>query len=202
MAQSLVERVEAEVATLDGLDGAALRARWSDLTGQPAPGVSPKLLRLAIAWHIQAGAFGGLSNATRRALGQVRTGKTKTDHAHPGTRLVREWQGVVHVVTIDRDGTILWNDRSWTSLSAVARAITGGHWSGPAFFGLRKNSKAVGPSIGRSRAGPGAGAGAGAGAAGLGAAGDASTAAVDHADEDACPAMPSLPGSDRLGVAP
>jgi hypothetical protein len=139
MAQSLAGRVEAEVAALDGLDGAALRARWSELTGMPAPGVSPRLLRLAVAWHIQARAFGGLSSATRRAIVQIGSGKSKTDHARPDTRLVREWQGVAHVVTIGSDGAILWNNRSWSSLSAVARAITGGHWSGPAFFGLRKS---------------------------------------------------------------
>lgn len=51
---------------------------------------------------------------------------------------MRDWQGTVHVVTIDENGIIRWNEREWTSLSAVARAITGGHWSGPAFFGLRK----------------------------------------------------------------
>ncbi len=196
-AQSLVERVESEVAALDGLDGAALRARWLDLTGQPAPGVSPKLLRLAVAWHIQARAFGGLSNATRRALGQARTGKSMTDHAHPGTRLVREWQGVVQVVTIDRDGTILWNERSWSSLSAVAKAITGGHWSGPAFFGLRKNSRSAGPSIGRSRAGSGAG------AAWLGVAADAGTTALDGSDnDDGWRMTPSPPGLDWPEVAP
>lgn len=50
---------------------------------------------------------------------------------------MREWQGVTHVVTIDETQTIRWNGQKFASLSAVAHAITGGHWSGPAFFGLR-----------------------------------------------------------------
>ena len=56
----------------------------------------------------------------------------------PGTRLVREWQGKAHVVTIGADKVIRWEDREYRSLSQVAKAITGTHWSGPAFFGLKK----------------------------------------------------------------
>ena len=55
-----------------------------------------------------------------------------------GMRLVREWEGKLHVVTIDDTRVIHWNNRQWNSLSEVARAITGTRWSGPAFFGLKK----------------------------------------------------------------
>jgi hypothetical protein len=57
-------------------------------------------------------------------------------------RLVREWNGKVHVVTIGEDNVISWNDRHWRSLSEVARAITGTRWSGPAFFGLKQRRAA------------------------------------------------------------
>ncbi|MBN9071997.1 MAG: DUF2924 domain-containing protein [Rhizobiales bacterium] len=130
--------VSDEVRALAKLDGPQLRQRWQDLVGRPAPSVSPKLLRLALAWHIQATAMGGLSAAARRKLAQAAGGKSTTQPARAGTKLMREWQGSVHVVIIDENGIIRWNDREWTSLSAVVRAITGGHWSGPAFFGLRK----------------------------------------------------------------
>jgi hypothetical protein len=53
-------------------------------------------------------------------------------------QLVREWNGVVHVVVIGEDDVIRWNDREWRSLSEVARAITGTRWSGPSFFGLKR----------------------------------------------------------------
>jgi hypothetical protein len=61
-----------------------------------------------------------------------------TQAARPGTRLIREWNGTAHIVTIGDDGVIRWNDRAWRSLSEVAREITGTRWSGPAFFGLKK----------------------------------------------------------------
>lgn len=133
--------IENQVMALSALDGPALRQRWETETGRHAPLISPKLLRLALAWHIQAEALGGLSPAVRRRLAQSAGGKSTTQGAHAGMRLVREWQGVAHVVTIGENGVICWNDREWTSLSAVARAITGSHWSGPAFFGLRKKAK-------------------------------------------------------------
>jgi hypothetical protein len=53
-------------------------------------------------------------------------------------RLVREWQGRVHVVTVGEDQVVRWEERPYRSLSEVARAITGTRWSGPAFFGLKK----------------------------------------------------------------
>lgn len=134
----MIMEIEKKVMTLAELDGAQLRQHWETLMGGPAPSISPKLLRLALAWQIQADALGGLSVAARRKLAQAAGGKSMTQPAGAGTKLVREWQGMTHVVTIDENGTIRWNGREWTSLSAVARAITGGHWSGPAFFGLRK----------------------------------------------------------------
>jgi hypothetical protein len=58
-------------------------------------------------------------------------------------RLVREWEGKVHIVTICEDNVIRWQDREWRSLSEVARAITGTRWSGPAFFGLNTRKAAA-----------------------------------------------------------
>jgi hypothetical protein len=57
----------------------------------------------------------------------------------PGTRLVREWRGATHSVLIHADG-VEWNGKRYSSLTIVAREITGAHWSGPRFFGLRKNA--------------------------------------------------------------
>ena len=55
----------------------------------------------------------------------------------PGTRLMREWHGVVHVVDVV-EGGFMWNGKVHGSLSAIARAITGVRWNGLTFFGLRK----------------------------------------------------------------
>ena len=52
-----------------------------------------------------------------------------------GGRLLREWNGVTHIVEVE-EGGYRWNGETYRSLSAVARAITGTRWSGPRFFGL------------------------------------------------------------------
>lgn len=135
--------LEQEIAGLDALTSAELRERWARLTASPVPRISPKLLRLALAWEIQARRLGGHSREVTRRLDQFASGKTKTAAPRPGMRLVREWQGRVHVVTLEEgeDGSaqvIRYEDRIFSSLSEVARAITGTRWSGPAFFGLKK----------------------------------------------------------------
>ena len=108
------------------------------MTGSPVPRVSPGLLRMALAWEIQASATGGLPRATTQALDQAGRGQTLTQAPAAGMRLVREWQGRVHVVEIGDDQVIRWYGKEWRSLSEVARAITGTRWSGPAFFGLKR----------------------------------------------------------------
>ena len=125
------------MARLETLSPAELREEWARVTASAVPRISPRLLRLALAWEIQARAYGGLSRATRRTLDQLASAKTLTRPARPGMRLVREWAGQVHVVMVGEDGVIRWGDREWRSLSEVARAITGTRWSGPAFFGLK-----------------------------------------------------------------
>ena len=130
--------VEEQLAALAIMSSAELKEEWRRLTATPLPRVSPAMLRLALAWEIQARAYGGLSRATTRQLDQLARGATRTSPARPGMRLVREWAGKVHVVTVGEDQVIRWDGREWRSLSEVARAITGTRWSGPAFFGLKK----------------------------------------------------------------
>lgn len=130
--------IEIEIAALEALSSSDLRSRWRKLTQSPVPRVSPKLLRLALAWEMQAQRLGGHSRETTRRLDQHARGQTRTDAVRPGMRLVREWQKRTHVVTIDEDQSIHHEGRSYRSLSEVARTITGTRWSGPAFFGLKR----------------------------------------------------------------
>jgi hypothetical protein len=136
-------RLEDQLAKLDTMAKGDLMDRWAKLTGRPVPQVSAKLLRLALAYEIQAKTLGGLSRKTKQRLDQVAAAKTETNDVRAGMRLAREFGGKVHVVTIGDAGEILWNEREWRSLSEVARAITGTRWSGPAFFGLRQKKKAA-----------------------------------------------------------
>ena len=132
--------VEREVAALGDLPRKALAERWaSTYVAPPAADVSPALMRKALAWEIQAKAFGGHSAKTLRALKAVAKGRTVPKTTSAGTRLVREWNGATYEVEVLESG-YRWRGETWTSLSAIAQAITGTKWSGPRFFGLAKRS--------------------------------------------------------------
>lgn len=139
----MMASLEDQLAVLEAMCSAQLKDEWRRMTKSPVPRVSPSLLRLALAWEIQARAKGGLSRETVRRLEQLAAGKTTTEAFQPGMRLVREWDGNAYVVMVGEDKVIRWNDRDWRSLSEVARAITGTRWSGPAFFGLKRKAKAA-----------------------------------------------------------
>jgi hypothetical protein len=126
--------VEADVRALEALDLAGLRQVWRDRWGLEPKLRSVDLLRRIIAWRIQAGMHGGLSAETRSLLKSRSMPRTPPPPA--GTRLTREYRGVLHTVEVS-DGGVQYAGRSYGSLSEVAREITGTHWNGPRFFGLR-----------------------------------------------------------------
>jgi len=137
-----------ELAGLSVLDRKELVEKWQLLYGtEPPVGSQNKFLLHAIAYRMQEKALGGLKPATRRFLE-----KAAQDNAFqqqilpavsikPGTRLLREWHGVTYEVII-LESSVLCNGKHYHSLSEVARAITGAHWSGPLFFGLKKQEVA------------------------------------------------------------
>jgi hypothetical protein len=137
------EAVEAELDALGSLSHAELKERWNEIYDVPCPPhMSRKFLLRAVAYRAQENAFGGLSKKTKRRLeriaADVAAGKplpTPGLKIKPGTRLLREWQGVVYEAIVRDDG-IEFRGHTWLSLSAVAREITGARWSGPRFFGL------------------------------------------------------------------
>ena len=123
-----------------------LRGEWRRLHRMPPPmRLSRDLLTRGISYKLQERAYGGLAMATARKLEQAAAGPPSCGAAkptppislRPGTRLVREWRGVTHMVLIHADG-VEWRGQRYRSLSLVARKITGARWSGPRFFGLRR----------------------------------------------------------------
>ena len=141
------EGLAGEVAAIHHLARTDLLDRWRLLYGsEPPRRISSRLLRGAIAYRLQERALGGLKTSTRRLLlraadGVVRGGSIVHDRKlKPGTRLLREWQGVTHEVIVLDDGVLFRGERH-RSLSEVARAITGSRWSGPRFFGLNAPEK-------------------------------------------------------------
>lgn len=137
--------VLARLAALKRMSVRELKLEWEALFDTPAPNNSRGNLELRLAWRIQELALGGLSRQTQKMLDLLADeidGKSghKAIIADPrspvvGTRLVREWDGVEHTVTVMRDG-FEWQGRRFKSLSAAARAITGSNWNGYRFFGL------------------------------------------------------------------
>jgi hypothetical protein len=127
------------ITNLETMDRVALLATWSTVFGAPAPkGISRPFLRRFLAYEIQARRSGGLPKHVAAAL--TRTGgntpaKPACPALRPGSRLIREWNGVTHVVDVTETGFV-WKGETWRSLSSIAREITGAHWSGPRFFGL------------------------------------------------------------------
>ena len=133
-----------KIADLETMDRAALIAAWSEILARPVPkGLSQTFLRRFLATEIQTRRYGGLPAPVRSALAKEaeRAPRPRSPALQPGGRLLREWNGVTHVVDVTDNG-FTWNGRTWRSLSAIAREITGAHWSGPRFFGL--SGKGVG----------------------------------------------------------
>lgn len=133
-----------ELRALPDLSLDELKRRWEDLYGSPPPSrLGRMLMTRAIAYRMQEHAFGGLRPVIQRRLARAadEVGARRTPSAppatiKPGTRLLREWQGVTHEVIVMEDG-VQYRGETWPSLSAVAREITGTRWSGPLFFGLK-----------------------------------------------------------------
>lgn len=147
-----IDPIPTRLAALKTAPTSELKAQWRELFGAEPPSFNRRYLESRLGYRIQELAYGGLKPDTLRRLEHLGAaldgeGKGKGRGRGPaqpelmpitGTRLLREWQGAEHVVTVTSDG-FEWQGRPYRSLSAVARAITGTRWSGWAFFGLRNH---------------------------------------------------------------
>ena len=144
------EPILARLAALKVMSVNDLRAEWQILFDAPAPNNSRGFLEGRLAYRIQELTNGGPDRQTRRLLdlladeveGTLTRKAQIADPRNPvvGTRLIREWDGVAHTVTVLKEG-FDWGGRRYKSLSAVARAITGTQWNGYRFFGLRERKR-------------------------------------------------------------
>ena len=147
----MTDSVIARVAALKITPTPDLKAMWRDLFEKEPPPYNRRFLESRLAYRIQELAYGGLKPETRKrleALGEQFADRNITrrrirDDVMPiaGTRLLREWQGIEHTVTVLTEG-YEWQGRPYRSLSAVARAITGTRWNGLVFFGLKSQRAA------------------------------------------------------------
>ena len=134
--------LETRLNEIRSLPSNELRQCYREVFGRPpAPRLGRDLLLRALAHQIQVERHGGLSRATKKALGQGASPprKSRSRTLTPGTQLIREWQGETHTVDV-LDGGFRWRGERFQSLSVIARTITGTRWSGPRFFGLTGGS--------------------------------------------------------------
>jgi len=141
----MADPVLAQLAALKTAPVAALKKKWRELFESEPPPYNRRFLESRLAYRIQELAFGGLSPETLErldALADELEGKGSKHRSSlqnrpiAGTRLIREWRGVEHSVTV-RQEDFEYQGRPYKSLSAIARAITGTRWNGLVFFGLK-----------------------------------------------------------------
>jgi Protein of unknown function (DUF2924) len=135
--------IEDEIDRLRSFGPEELRREWRRLYHSEPPRISRDLLVLALGYRLQEIEHGGLGKSTRRKLQTLamafratgRVGPAPSLSLKPGARLVREWRGRTHTVTVTEDG-FEYAGENYPSLTKIAKKITGAHWSGPRFFGL------------------------------------------------------------------
>jgi hypothetical protein len=142
------QTILAQLSALKGSPATTLKARWRELFDTEPPAYNRRFLESRLAYRIQELAYGGLSRQTlerlRAMAKQYATRDAAERKARPvhrpisGTRLIREWQGVEHCVTVRADD-FEYLGRPYKSLSSVAREITGTKWNGWVFFGLKSH---------------------------------------------------------------
>ncbi len=157
--------VAKEVAAMERMTVDELRAKYADVFGEPTNGRNKRWLIKRIAWRMQANAEGDLSERARRRAMELAndadlrmtpprerkpapavdeqtiaaaTPVVAATNLMPGTALKREYKGQTIRVMVLADGFEYLGER-YKSLSAVAKAVTGQHWNGRLFFGLRQN---------------------------------------------------------------
>ena len=143
--------VLARLAALKTTPTPKLKEQWRQLFEGEPPAFNRRYLESRLAYRIQELAYGGLKPDTVRRLeklGEEMDGgridvrkRPANDRPISGTRLIRDYQGVEHCVTV-RDNDFEYQGRPYKSLSAIARAITGTQWNGVVFFGLKSGRRA------------------------------------------------------------
>jgi len=142
--------VVAQLAALKTAPMGDLKTRWREVFDTEPPAYNRRNLEGRLAYRIQELAYGGLSRDTIKRLEALapdlkggaskRSRRQTSDRPIAGTRLIREWQGVQHSITV-RPHDFEYRGRPYKSLSAIARQITGTRWNGLVFFGLKKQGR-------------------------------------------------------------
>ena len=142
--------VAARVAELSCLPMSELWTVWDQYFPRRPINPNRVFIESRIAYKVQEEAFGGLSDTVRHRLETIGArhsriklrARPRDINFVPGTVLLREWGDREHKVLVTAEGLFEYEGSTFKSLTAVARQITGTHWSGPMFFGLNKKAGA------------------------------------------------------------
>jgi hypothetical protein len=135
--------LEEQLTALATMSPGQLRIEWRRAFRSSPPELTPDLMCRFIAWKLQVKAHGGLEPRIANVLNRIAAGGDSgeaTINLKPGARIVREWNGRIIPVLVTSDG-FSFEDRCYRSLSEIAREVTGAHWSGPRFFGLKRRRR-------------------------------------------------------------
>lgn len=144
--EAIKENQDNQVLQIKKMDRASCIAMWRKLHGRHPPNhLSIQFFRKSLLFEMQAKTFGGHSKIVQRVLKQALNANGNRDNKtipqatvlKPGMHLVREWNGKTYQVKVTEDNFVM-NGKNYQSLSAIAKHITGAHWSGPRFFGLSR----------------------------------------------------------------
>ena len=149
----MTDTVLRRIAELKTMSIRELKQKWRDLFETEPPAYNRRFIEHRLAYRIQELAYGGLKPETvklLRKLGDeldggdpaVRRRRPSQERPVAGTCLIREWQGVEHLVTVLNDG-FEYQGCPFQSLSAIARQITGTRWNGWVFFDLKNRKGAA-----------------------------------------------------------
>ena len=133
-------RIMQRLGQLEALSPAALRAEWGTWFKDAPPRLAPELMRHAIAYAMQEKTHGKLPARIVRQITSSGAAIPSSTSLSPGTQLVRSWNRKTISVLVSEDGYVF-EERTYRSLSAIAREVTGAHWSGPRFFGLNDHGR-------------------------------------------------------------
>lgn len=139
-------KLDEQLRSLATMSPVQLRECWQNTAKSEPPNVPTSLLRRLVAQQLQVKRHGGLTALVARELNS-RAGSQDAAQLnakaplpiYEGTRFIREWRGQTIEVVALADG-FEWQGRTFRSLSEIARVVTGAHWSGPRFFGLRSTA--------------------------------------------------------------
>ena len=135
--QSTEKSVRRQLLALAQMDKEELISKWQDLFGTKPPEYGTLFMRKRLAHRIQELFYGGLPDMLKtQMLSQKKLQKRNAGILKPGNRIVREWHGEKHEVIIRNNG-VEYQGVIYRSLTAVAKKITGGHWNGRHFFGVK-----------------------------------------------------------------